>query len=570
MASSKRILSLDLGTQALTLCEFSAERGGGLVLTNYRATPLLGDPSVDASRLSQVSVAVEEMVESLKCRGGVVNYAVPAQSVFTRFVKLPSVGEEQADQIVAFEAQQNVPFPIDEVVWDYQLMEAGAAEVEVVLVAIKSDLLDDMNAAVEGAGLRTNIVDVSPMAIYNAFRYSYSDYDGCSLIVDVGARTTNLVFVESGKVFTRSLPIGGTKITEAIAKDFNEPFGVAEERKKRDGFVGLGGAYADPEDPDVARTAKIIRNSMTRLHAEIARSISFYRSQQNGSAPVRVLLCGGSVSLPYMKEFFQEKLQLPVEFFNPLRNVAIAASLNCDEIGSVVHTIGEAVGLALRGLEECPMELNLQPRGVVQRQRLSKQIPYYVMASACILFCLGAWYLYLERASELTASAATKIQQQTVPLREMQDRINALREEIKSQEEVVAPLTRAVSERSYWVTLIDDINRRLPGELIWVVSLALQDAKAPKTSAPVAPSAAPGVAVRSGEGTAGEKVLLLKGLYLENPRKAAVVDDFVAKLNESPFYEVKKDGLKRSIGNENEWASEYSVALILKNPISSK
>ena len=570
MASSKRILSLDLGTQALTLCEFSTDRGGGLVLKNYRSTPLLGDPSVDATRHSQVGIAVSEMVESLKCRGAAVNYAVPAQSVFTRFVKLPSVGEDQADQIVAFEAQQNVPFPIDEVVWDYQLMEGGAAEVDVVLVAIKADLLDDMNAAVEGAGLRTSVVDVSPMAIYNAFRYSYSDYDGCSLIIDVGARTTNLIFIEPGKVFSRSLPIGGTKITEAIAKDFSEPFGIAEERKKRDGFVGLGGAYADPEDPDVARTGKIIRNSMTRLHAEIARSISFYRSQQSGSAPGRILLCGGSVSLPYMREFFQEKLQLPVEFLNPLRNVAIAPSLNFDEIGRVAHTLGEAVGLALRGVAECPMELNLQPQTAVARQRIAKQTPYFVMASACILLCLGAWCLYLERATDLTASAAAKIQQQAAPLREMQDRINAVRAEIKSQEDVVAPLTLAVSDRSYWVKLIDDINNRLPGELIWVVSFALQDAKSPERRAAGAPPATPGVAGRMGDGKAPAKVLLLKGLYLENPRKAAVVDDFVAKLSESPLYEVKKDELKRSIGNESEWASEYSVTLLLKNPISSK
>ncbi len=570
MASSNRILSLDLGTQALTLCEFSSDRSGGLILKNYRSTPLLGDPAVDATRISQTGIAVAEMVTSLKCKAGEVNYSVPAQSVFTRFVKLPSVGEEQADQIVAFEAQQNVPFPIDEVVWDYQIMESGPAEVEVVLVAIKSDLLDDMNAAVEGSGLRTDIVDVSPMAVYNAFRYNYSDYDGGSLIVDVGARTTNLIFIEKGKVFSRSLPIGGTKITEAIAKDFNEPFGVAEQRKLRDGFVGLGGAYVDPENPDVARMAKIIRNSMTRLHAEIARSISFYRSQQNGSAPSRVLLCGGSVSLPYMQEFFQEKLQLPVEFFNPLRNVAVASSLDREEVGRVAHTLGEAVGLALRALTGCPMELSLQPHGVVRRQRLAMQVPYFVMAAACILLSLGCWYYYLDRASELTAAAASKIQEQTVPLREMQDRINAVRAEIKSQEEVALPLTRSVSDRSYWVKLIDDINSRLPRELIWVVSFGMQEVKgAERVSVGGAPSL-PGVAAASSEDKPGANVLLLKGLYLENPRKAAVVDDFVANLSESPLYEVKKDELKRSIGNENEWASEYSVALLLKNPISSK
>src|SRR6202012_1100644 len=109
-------------------------------------------------------------------KGLKVNYAVSSQSVFTRFVKLPSVGEEQVDQIVGFEAQLNVPYPINEVVWDYQLVDSGgSAQVEVVIVAVKADLLDDINDSVEQAGLKTTLVDVAPMAIYNAFRYNYSD-----------------------------------------------------------------------------------------------------------------------------------------------------------------------------------------------------------------------------------------------------------------------------------------------------------------------------------------------------------------------------------------------------------
>src|SRR5205814_787887 len=127
----------------------------------------------------------------------------------------------------------------------YQLIGGGGDEqVQVVLVAIKSDLLDGINGAVEATGLRTAIVDVATMAIYNAFRYNYADLSGCSLVVDIGARTTNLLFIEPQKIFSRSIPVGGGSITTAIAKEFNEPFAAAEFRKKRDGFVSSGGAYA--------------------------------------------------------------------------------------------------------------------------------------------------------------------------------------------------------------------------------------------------------------------------------------------------------------------------------------
>src|SRR5436309_11997482 len=188
------------------------------------------------------------------------NNTVPAQSVYARFEKLPAVEKEKNERIIAFEAQQNVPFPIDEVVWDYQLIGGGGDEqVQVVLVAIKADLVDEINAAVEETGLRTKIVGVATMALYNAFRYNYADLGGCSLLVDIGARTTNLVFIEPQKIFSRSVPVGGSSITAAIAKEFNESVAAAELRKKRDGFVSLGGAHAEPADPEIARVSKLMR-----------------------------------------------------------------------------------------------------------------------------------------------------------------------------------------------------------------------------------------------------------------------------------------------------------------------
>ena len=186
-----------------------------------------------------------------------------------------------------------MPFPIDEVVWDYQLVGGGPdQQVEVVIVAVKTDYLEGINAAVEESGLRANKIEVATMSLYNAFKYNYSGTPGCSLLVNIGARTTNVLFIEPGKIFSRSVPIGGSSITAAIAKEFGESFAEAESRKRRDGFVSLGGAYAEPADPDVARVSKIVRTTMTRLHAELMRSISHYRAQQQGSRPDRIFLSG--------------------------------------------------------------------------------------------------------------------------------------------------------------------------------------------------------------------------------------------------------------------------------------
>jgi type IV pilus assembly protein PilM len=573
MAAPHRILCLSLGTQTIGLAEFKTGQNGGLVLSSFETRELLPDPAADATRLAQTKLLVQEMVGGLKLKGSKVNYAVSAQSVFTRFVKLPSVGEEQVDQIVTFEAQQNVPYPIDEVVWDYQLVDSGdSAQVEVVIVAVKSDLLDEINDAVEHSTLKTTLVDVAPMALYNAFRYNYSDMAGCSLIIDIGSRTTNLIFIEPHKVFSRSIPNGGSTITGAIAKEFQEPFAVAEERKKRDGFVGLGGSYADPDDEDVARASKIIRNSMTRLHAEIARSISFYRSQQGGSAPQHVFLSGGSASLPYMREFFTEKLQLPVEYFNAMRNVTAAGGLNTDDIGRRAHTLGELVGLALRGTSECPMELNLRPARVVRRHEIARRRPYLILAGLCIFALLGVCYVYFDKAALLTSDVAAKLEAKARPLAEFDKKIGAAMKDKDAALAKATPLITAVDEKNFWIRIIDDINKRLPADYVWITSFeaAPEVAATPAPGAPK-PAAAPKPIVKAAPGEVTNNNppvrLTLRGLYLYNDKQTGVVDDFKEKLKESELYTVDDEKFKRSVPNETEWAFDFEIPLLLKNPI---
>src|SRR5664279_619111 len=241
-----RIVTLNLGSQSIELAEFRAQPPRGLILCGYRSRDLLADSTREASRSTQVVAVLREMMGELQIKAGPVYYTVAEEAVFTRFVKLPSIEDEKIERLVSFEAQQNVPFPIDEVVWDYQVIGGGTAgQIQVMLVAIKADLLDELNGAVEETGLHTAVVDLATMALYNAFCHNYSDLTGCSLLVDIGARTTNLLFIEPGKIFVRSVPIGGSSVTAAIAKEFNEPFAAAEFRKKRDGFVGLAVAESE-------------------------------------------------------------------------------------------------------------------------------------------------------------------------------------------------------------------------------------------------------------------------------------------------------------------------------------
>jgi len=577
MPAAPRIVSLNLGSQTIGLAVFQPQSNGGLVLTDYRLREILADPSAETDRDRQISEVLRAMTRELGLKGGPIDYAVSGQSVFARFVKLPSVEEDKIERIITFEAQQNVPFPIEEVVWDYQLVGSDAADkIEVVLVAIKADLLEGMNAAVEKVGLQTTLVDVATMALYNAFRFNYSELTGCSLVIDIGARTTNLLFVEPGKVFSRSIPIGGSSITSAIAKEFNEPFAAAELRKTKDGFVSLGGAYAEATDPEVARVSKLVRNTMTRLHAEVARSISFYRTQQQGGTPQRVFLCGGTVSTPYMREFFHEKLQWPIEFFNPLRNVTVAHSVKVDEVARSAHILGELVGLALRSTLTCPMELNLRPADVVRRQRLTQRRPFFVLAGVCFVLGLLGWGFYFMRVAAIEQRVAATLQLDVDRMHGVENRIALLKKETTTLDAAALPLLSAINDRGAWLRIIDDLNARLPKENIWITELA------PTSAGKIVGEAALSGGAVSGYNPAkppvpGKSVpmidgVFVRGLYLSNPKQQEIVVDYFRNLLASTVFEVdpnrQSEVIKPSTPTNTEWAYPYELRLKLRNPFA--
>ena len=577
MAGPKRIVSLNLGSQTIGLAEFLVQSNGGLVLNGFRLRDVISDGASESVRNAQLTQVIGEALAEMRIKTKSVNYAIAAHSVFARFVKLPAVDEEKIEQIISFEAQQNVPFPIDEVVWDYQLVGGGAEElIQVVIVAIKADLIEEINTAVESAGLKTNIVGVASMALYNAFRYNYSDLTGCSLLIDIGARTTNLLFIEPGKIFSRSVAIGGSSSTAAVAKEFREPQGAAESRKKRDGFVGLGGTYAEPADPDIARVSKIMRSTMTRLHAEIMRSINHYRSQQGGTQPQRVFLCGGSASSPYMREFFGEKLQLPVEFFHPLRNVAVTAAVNASEVAASGHMLGELVGLALRSTANCPMELTLRPASVVARQQRERRRPFFMLAAACFILGIAGWGMYYLRAAQIERHASERLEEKIELMKRVDTQMAQVRKTTAALDKDSAPLLAAIADRDFWPRIVEDLNARLPREDIWITELVATSGGKPlspeisrvETAASSPPPASRGAAAAAEPAIDG---LLVRGLYLYNPRQQEVVVDYFRNLVGSAFFAIDPGNqakvLKPTTPNNSEWAYPYELRLDLKKPV---
>jgi len=600
MADKKSHLTLNLGSQRLGIARFAAGKGA-LTLTNYALTDMGGDPATETARGPLVAAGVKSLASQLKAAKESVRYAISGQPVLSKFVKPPPLAPDKMDEVIGFEAQQAIPFPINEVCWHYQrvIKDGGVGDTEVVIAAVKKDLLDEVNSAVEAVPLTTEGVDIAPLALYNAFAYNYPDLSQPALVIDLGARTVNLLYIEpGGRFFFRTINnAGGAAITSSIAKEFGIDFTDAEARKLAQGFVALSG-YADHEDPELAALSKVIRNALTRTHGEIVRTTNLYRSQQGGSAPEVVFLAGGGASLPYVKEFFEEKLNLTVEFFDALRNVQIGGKVSSEAVAADRHALGELVGLALRGSYACPMELDLVPPVVALRRDNARRKPFLFAAAASLLGLLAAGWIYNQSAATALDRRTADLQEVKADLSGWDSRIAAADTQAKKELARAEYLQTAVLDRTFWLELFNELNSIRKNDLIWITQFQPTAQEKPVTPALITtgdmatstfddPLITPDTPRPSGSSSRGRNApaaqavqaeidgVHIYGLYRnhENPQGNQVVTEFFEALKEqSQFFQFDdriefSQYVKTASPDEGTWASTFEMRLPLKRRI---
>ena len=599
---------------------FDPAKDGGLILKSYGSTSILADPAQEMVRLSQITLAVKELATGLKTLKEKVRYSMSGQSVFTRFVKLPPLNEDNIDELVKFEAQQHVPFPIDEVVWDWQLLDSSGPEKEVALVAIKGEALTEINETVSEAGLGTKEVDAAPMALYNAFRYNYPDVQESVLLMDIGAKATNLVYIEGNRLFTRSIAVGAASITTAIAKEYNVSFAEAETQKVTNGVVSLGGSHTDQLDEASAQLATVIRNALNRLPAEVARTNNYYRSQHEGNAPTKIYLAGGGANLPYLPEFLEEKLRIPIELFNPLKKVSVSKAIDVEQLGMEAHMIGELVGLALRGIGEAPINIDLVPDVVASERATAQRKPFLMAAAVILLAGLGVWAMHKSSLAATALDERTEMEKEKKTLLNPANKIDVLTKNQARLKEVGDAYADAQEMRTKWVEVLNKVKDYFNDQDVWITDfepVGLYQVGVFSSAKPrikenfpsvtygtsvleqfkrggVAPTT--GAASRrrrttpaaSGPAPPADAInaIRITGFWKEAPR---AVHEIVAKIREDQdaadaVFTLKKPGpkgadftdkeifpvFKSNIGDPNELAEQFVMILPLKTPISIK
>ena len=456
----KPFLAIDAGAANLKVALFDPQSNGTLTLARYEVVSL-GQRGLDEpDRTELLKETLQELFDrhEIRAKGLEANVCAPSYQCFTKFLRTPAVEGSKVGQIVQYEAASQVPFPLDEVEWGFEVMgTADTGELDVMLMALREEVIESLSTVCNDLGIRLSVVDGSPAALRNAFMQNYAEVDGCSLLLDIGAKTTNVIFIEGDQFFVRSVNFGANSITQEFCKESGLEWQQAEEYKQAYGYVHLTNTE-EPADPYQAILVRTARNVMTRLHQQVAQTVQYYRAQQGGQSPQRIYLAGGGASMIYTAEFFQEKFTLPVEFFNPFRNIQVGPEVDRNTMAGTAHWLGEVAGLWLRATTVGLTEFNLLPK----RERVSRQIekrsPYAIAA----IFCAGLIFFVQAAAMKSVAGKKNKISAEieagVSQFSGIAQQTSSAQMRLSSEEEASKKMERVLGSRFLWINVVNEVQ----------------------------------------------------------------------------------------------------------------
>jgi type IV pilus assembly protein PilM len=344
---AKTLVGLDIGSSAVKVVELKElGKGRGYQLQNVAIEPLSPEAIVDGAIMDAglVIEAIQKAFGGRKVKGGDVAIALSGHSVIIKKISIPATSEEELAEVIPWEAEQYIPFDVEDVNLAYQVLKGGGSDgnMDVLLVAAKKDKIHDYTSVVTQAGRNPVLVDVDVFALQNCFEMNYDadDMDGVAL-VNVGASTTNVAILKgSTSIFWRDISVGGNHFNDALRKELNVSFEQAEMLKRGQGADGV------PED----KVPAVLASVNDFIGGEIQKTIDFFKNTTPGESIARMVLAGGSSRVPNLRESLSERFGVPVEPLNPFSRVQVAKGIAPETLEELSPSVSIAVGLASRRL----------------------------------------------------------------------------------------------------------------------------------------------------------------------------------------------------------------------------
>ncbi len=343
---SKNLLGLDIGSSAVKMVELKdLGKGKGYQLLSFGIEPLPAEAIVGGTIMDSGAVidAITKLIRENNIKNTNVATAVDGNSVIIKRISMMPMSEAELAEAIQWEAGQYIPFDIEEVKIDHQILESEGAggNITVLLVAVKRDLLTEYASLLGQAGLNVSALDLDVFCAQNAYEINYPISSGeITALVNIGAGTTNICVLKGGSpLFWRDIQAAGNNYTDSLQREMNLTYEQAESIKRGTAVDGVRQEQAAP-----------ILNAVTEeFGAELKKTLDFFRVTTNENAIHKIMLSGGGSQVTNLDRYISQFFGVPVEIMNPFQNVTVdERNLPLDTINRLAPHFAVAVGLALR------------------------------------------------------------------------------------------------------------------------------------------------------------------------------------------------------------------------------
>jgi type IV pilus assembly protein PilM len=344
---AKAVVGLDIGSSAVKAVEMK-QTGKTFRVSAFGTEPVPPDSIVDGAIIDAgaVAEAIRRVFENKAFKSKEVAASLSGNAVIVKKISLPLMSAAELDESIYWEAEQYIPFDIQDVNLDYQILDEGTGPgakttMEVLLVAAKKEKIADYTGVITQAGRIPVVVDVDAFALQNAYEINYGFEPGSVVVLlNAGASAINVNIISGGQsVFTRDVSIGGNAYTEAVQRELNLPFESAEMLKKGHPIEGVTFDDAEP----------VLRAMTDNVLLEVQKTFDFFKATASSDRIDRIMLSGGASRVTGFAEMLQDRFGTPIEDFDPFRNIAVDSKrVSAEQRVAVGPTAAVAVGLALR------------------------------------------------------------------------------------------------------------------------------------------------------------------------------------------------------------------------------
>jgi len=359
-------------------CVRLEKKGGSLKITDVE---VIGFPrnlnltNGTCDRASQISQAIIKFKTTNKLKSDTIVSSLPSQSTFNRLLKLPPVESEKLEVIISHEVKSQLPFDVQDILWDYQMVERlyePAEEKEVIVFAVKKDIVNELLTIFQGSKFSCDILQFSPLGIYN-FLIKDKQIENSGIVIDMEEDKTDLIIINGPRIWIRSIPITGSDFTKAIASSFDISIEEAEKIKINPTNLSTSAKISSSVDP-------LLKNFV----GEVYRSLGWYKSTWDTKFD-DVILIGSATRMVNFQKVVSSSLEINSRYISKINTIELEKDIDADSFNSYLPQLSAAIGLAIQGLGESKNKVNILPSSYLEGRKVAKKKPF-VVATICLLY----------------------------------------------------------------------------------------------------------------------------------------------------------------------------------------